>query len=191
MPQITLPDGSHRSFDHPVTVMDVASDIGPGLARATLAGRVDGKLVDASYTIENDAQLAIVTERDEDGLEVIRHSTAHLLAQAVKELFPETQVTIGPVIEDGFYYDFARPEPFTEADLAKKYGVDKIPAIILVCDRDYGIRFYGVPAGYEFAALVEDIKDVGGRDPGLSKEVMAELAKVDQPVHMQVLISPT
>ena len=119
MPQITLPDGSHRSFDHPVTVMDVANDIGPGLARATLAGRVDGKLVDASYTIENDAELAIVTERDEEGLEVIRHSAAHLLAQAVKELYPETQVTIGPVIEDGFYYDFARPEPFTEADLAK------------------------------------------------------------------------
>ena len=116
---ITLPDGSHRSFDHPVSVMDVANDIGPGLARATLAGRVDGKLADASYTIEKDAELAIVTERDEEGLEVIRHSAAHLLAQAVKELYPETQVTIGPVIEDGFYYDFARPESFTEADLAK------------------------------------------------------------------------
>jgi len=99
--------------------MDVANDIGPGLARATLAGKVNGKLVDTSYVIENDAELAIVTERDEDGLEVIRHSTAHLLAQAVKALYPETQVTIGPVIEDGFYYDFARPEPFTEADLAK------------------------------------------------------------------------
>jgi threonyl-tRNA synthetase len=119
MPQITLPDGSQRSFDHPVSVMDVANDIGPGLARATLAGKVNGKLVDASYVIDNDAELAIVTERDEDGLEVIRHSTAHLLAQAVKALYPETQVTIGPVIEDGFYYDFARPEPFTEADLAK------------------------------------------------------------------------
>ena len=119
MPQITLPDGSHRSFDHPVSVMDVANDIGPGLARATLAGKVNGKLVDAGYVLEKDAELAIVTERDEDGLEVIRHSTAHLLAQAVKELYPETQVTIGPVIEDGFYYDFARPEPFTEADLAK------------------------------------------------------------------------
>jgi len=119
MPQIVLPDGSQRSFDHPVSVMDVANDIGPGLARATLAGKVNGKLVDASYLIENDAELAIVTERDADGLEVIRHSAAHLLAQAVKTLFPETQVTIGPVIEDGFYYDFARPEPFTEADLAK------------------------------------------------------------------------
>ena len=116
---ITLPDGSDRSFDHPVSVMDVANDIGPGLARATLAGRVDGKLVDASYTIVNDAELAIVTERDKEGLEVIRHSAAHLLAQAVKALYPETQVTIGPVIEDGFYYDFARPEPFTEADLAR------------------------------------------------------------------------
>ena len=119
MPQITLPDGSQRSFDHPVSVMDVANAIGPGLARATLAGKVNGKLVDASYLIEDDGELAIVTERDKDGLEVIRHSTAHLLAQAVKELYPETQVTIGPVIEDGFYYDFARPEPFTEADLAK------------------------------------------------------------------------
>jgi threonyl-tRNA synthetase len=119
MPQITLPDGSQRSFDHPVSVMDVANDIGPGLARATLAGKVNGKLVDASYVIKDDAELAIVTERDEDGLEVIRHSAAHLLAQAVKTLYPETQVTIGPVIEDGFYYDFARPEPFTEADLAK------------------------------------------------------------------------
>jgi len=119
MPQITLPDGSQRFFDHSVSVMDVANDIGPGLARAMLAGKVNGKLVDTSYVIENDAELAIVTERDEDGLEVIRHSTAHLLAQAVKALYPETQVTIGPVIEDGFYYDFARPEPFTEADLDK------------------------------------------------------------------------
>ncbi len=119
MPTITLPDGSHRSFDSPVSVMDVASDIGPGLARATLAGRVNGKLVDASYVIEEDAELAIITDRDEAGLEIIRHSTAHLLAQAVKQLYPETQVTIGPVVEDGFYYDFARPEPFNEADLSK------------------------------------------------------------------------
>ena len=113
MPVITLPDGSQRHFDHPVTVDEVAASIGPGLRKAALAGRVNGKLVDTSYPINEDAQLAIVTDKDPDGLEVIRHSTAHLLAQAVKELFPEAQVTIGPVIEDGFYYDFAYQRPFT------------------------------------------------------------------------------
>jgi threonyl-tRNA synthetase len=118
MPLITLPDGSQRRFDHPVTVDEVASSIGAGLAKAALAGRVDGKLVDTSYLIGGDANLAIVTDKDPDGLEVIRHSTAHLLAQAVKELFPEAQVTIGPVIEDGFYYDFAYERPFTPEDLA-------------------------------------------------------------------------
>ena len=119
MPTITLPDGSQRSFDAAVTVADVASDIGPGLAKAALAGKVDGALVDTSYIIESDAELAIVTARDDDGLEVIRHSTAHLLAQAVKELFPAAQVTIGPVIEDGFYYDFSYERPFTPEDLEK------------------------------------------------------------------------
>jgi len=118
MPVVTLPDGSQRSFDHPVTVDEVAGNIGAGLRRAALAGRVDGKLVDTSYVINRDATLAIVTEKDADGLEVIRHSTAHLLAQAVKELFPDAQVTIGPVIEDGFYYDFAYARPFTPEDLA-------------------------------------------------------------------------
>ena len=117
MPTITLPDGSQRQFDQAVTIQDVAADIGPGLAKAALAGKVDGKLVDTSYLIEHDAELAIVTERDEEGLEVIRHSTAHLLAQAVKQLFPKAQVTIGPVIEDGFYYDFAYEESFTPEDL--------------------------------------------------------------------------
>jgi len=117
MPVITLPDGSQRRFDAPVSVADVAADIGPGLARAALAGRVDGQLVDTSYVIDNDAGLAIVTARDPEGLEVIRHSSAHLLAQAVKMLFPEAQVTIGPVIEDGFYYDFAYQRPFTPEDL--------------------------------------------------------------------------
>src|SRR5580692_10951956 len=118
MPVVTLPDGSQRRFDHPVTVDEVAGGIGPGLRKAALAGRVDGKLVDTSYVIANDASLAIVTDKDPDGLEVIRHSTAHLLAQAVKELFPAAQVTIGPVIEDGFYYDFAFERPFTPEDLA-------------------------------------------------------------------------
>ncbi len=117
MPVITLPDGSQRQFDNPVTVYDVAHDIGPGLAKAALAGKVDGKEVDTSFTIADDAELAIITERDEEGLEVLRHSCAHLLAQAVKELFPEAQVTIGPVIDNGFYYDFAYERPFTPEDL--------------------------------------------------------------------------
>ena len=118
MPVITLPDGSQRRFDHPVTVDEVAGSIGPGLRKAALAARVNGRLVDTSFLIGADAALAIVTDKDPDGLEVIRHSTAHLLAQAVKELFPEAQVTIGPVIEDGFYYDFAYRRPFTPEDLA-------------------------------------------------------------------------
>jgi threonyl-tRNA synthetase len=119
MPVITLPDGSQRRFDHPVTVDEVAGDIGAGLRKAALAARVNGKLVDTSYVIQSDANLAIVTDKDPEGLEVIRHSTAHLLAQAVKALFPEAQVTIGPVIEDGFYYDFAFERPFTPEDLAR------------------------------------------------------------------------
>ena len=118
MPVVTLPDGSQRHFDRPVTVDEVAASIGPGLRKAALAGRINGKLVDTSHLIDADASLAIVTEKDADGLEVIRHSTAHLLAQAVKELFPEAQVTIGPVIEDGFYYDFSFKRPFTPEDLA-------------------------------------------------------------------------
>jgi len=118
MPVVTLPDGSQRRFDQPVTVDEVAAGIGAGLRKAALAGRVNGKLVDTSYVIADDANLAIVTDKDADGLDIIRHSTAHLLAQAVKELFPDAQVTIGPVIEDGFYYDFAYERPFTTEDLA-------------------------------------------------------------------------
>ena len=119
MPEITLPDGSRRSYDEPPSVADVAADIGPGLARAALAGRVSGQLVDTDFRIENDADVAIVTVRDADGLEVLRHSTAHLLAQAVQELFPGAQVTIGPVIEDGFYYDFSYERGFTPEDLER------------------------------------------------------------------------
>ncbi|WP_136680942.1 threonine--tRNA ligase [Neptunomonas sp. XY-337] len=119
MPVITLPDGSKREFANPVTVFDVAADIGAGLAKAALAGKVDGAAVDTSYVIDKDAELAIITARDEDGLEVIRHSTAHLMAMAVQELFPGAQVTIGPVIENGFYYDFAYERPFTPEDLEK------------------------------------------------------------------------
>ena len=117
MPVIRLPDGSERKFDQPVTVAEVAASIGAGLARAALAGKVDGKLVDTSRRIEADSDLAIITDRDAEGLEVIRHSTAHLLAQAVKSLFPDAQVTIGPVIEDGFFYDFSYKRPFTPDDL--------------------------------------------------------------------------
>ena len=119
MPTITLPDGSRRQFDHPVTVYDVAADIGPGLAKAALAGKVNGTLVDTSYCIDNDAELAIVTNKDDDALELVRHDAAHIMAQAVQELYPGTQVTIGPAIENGFYYDFAREEPFTPEDLKK------------------------------------------------------------------------
>jgi threonyl-tRNA synthetase len=118
MPNIKLPDGSVRQFPQPVTVAEVAASIGPGLAKAALAGRVNGRLVDTNFRIEADAELAIVTERDQDGLDLIRHSTAHLLAYAVKSLFPDAQVTIGPVIENGFYYDFAYKRPFTPEDLA-------------------------------------------------------------------------
>ncbi len=117
MVSVRLPDGSQRQFDAPVTVSQVAASIGAGLAKAALAGKVDGKLVDTSYLIERDADLSIVTDKDADGLEVIRHSTAHLLAYAVKELFPDAQVTIGPVIDSGFYYDFSYKRPFTPEDL--------------------------------------------------------------------------
>ncbi len=118
MPDVRLPDGTQKSFDQPLSVADLAKSIGSGLARAALAGRVDGKLVDTGFVIDHDADVAIVTAAEADGLDVIRHSTAHLLAQAVKELHPEAQVTIGPVIEDGFYYDFSYKRPFTPEDLA-------------------------------------------------------------------------
>ena len=117
MISVRLPDGSERQFDAPVTVAQVAASIGAGLAKAALAGRVNGQLVDTSFLIASDADLAIVTDKDQDGLEVIRHSAAHLLAYAVKELFPDAQVTIGPAIEHGFYYDFSYKRPFTPEDL--------------------------------------------------------------------------
>ena len=119
MPIITLPDGSQRTFDSAVSVFDVANDIGPGLAKAALAGKVNGNVVDTSYVMAGDSELAIITERDEEGLDVIRHSTAHLLAMATQDLYPSAQVTIGPVIEDGFFYDFAYERAFTTEDLEK------------------------------------------------------------------------
>ncbi len=113
MPVITLPDGSQRAFDNPVSVYNVAADIGAGLAKATLAGKVDEQMVDASYVIENDATLSIITNKSEEALELLRHDAAHVMAQAVQELYPGTQVTIGPAIENGFYYDFARETKLT------------------------------------------------------------------------------
>ncbi|AEV26331.1 MULTISPECIES: threonine--tRNA ligase [Azospira] len=148
MPNITLPDGSIRSFDAPVTVAEVAASIGAGLARAALAGKVDGKLVDTSHLMERDTQLAIVTDKDADGLEIIRHSTAHLLAYAVKELFPEAQVTIGPVIDNGFYYDFAYKRPFTPEDLLAiekkmaELAKRDIPVSREVWARDDAVKFF-------------------------------------------------
>ena len=163
MPTITLPDGSQRRYDGPVTVAQVARDIGPGLAKAALAGKVDGRLVDTGFSIDHDARLSIVTDRDPEGLEVIRHSTAHLLAQAVKELFPEAQVTIGPVIEDGFYYDFAYERGFTEEDLAaiekkmKELAKKDIPVSRSVMDRDQAVGFFrGLGEDYK-ARIIEDI----------------------------------
>ncbi|HRC38650.1 MAG TPA: TGS domain-containing protein, partial [Rubrivivax sp.] len=131
MLNVTLPDGSRREFPGPVSVAAVAAAIGAGLAKAAIAGRVDGRLVDTSHIVDRDAQLAIVTDKDADGLEIIRHSTAHLLAYAVKELFPDAQVTIGPVIENGFYYDFAYKRPFTPEDLA---AIEKRMAELAVKD---------------------------------------------------------
>ena len=148
MVQITLPDGSNRQFEGPVTVAEVAQSIGAGLAKAALGGKVDGKLVDTSYPIAQDAKLAIVTAKDPDGLELIRHSTAHLLAYAVKELFPEAQVTIGPVIENGFYYDFSYKRAFTPEDLVAiekkmtELANKDEPVVRCVLPRDEAVEYF-------------------------------------------------
>ncbi|WP_018861694.1 MULTISPECIES: threonine--tRNA ligase [unclassified Thioalkalivibrio] len=148
MPAVTLPDGSRREFDHPVTVLDVAQDIGPGLAKATLAGKVNGHLVDARHEIDDDAEVAIVTDRDPEGVEIIRHSTAHLMAQAVKQLFPDAQVTIGPTIENGFYYDFAYDRGFTPEDLEKiekrmkELAKQDLPVERSLMDRDEAVKYF-------------------------------------------------
>jgi threonyl-tRNA synthetase len=148
MPVVTLPDGSKREYPAPLTVAEVAASIGPGLAKAALAGRVDGRLVDTSHRIDGDINLAIVTDKDAEGVEIIRHSMAHLLAYAVKELFPEAQVTIGPVVDNGFYYDFAFKRGFTPddlvaiekrmAELAKK----DYPIIREEWERDKAVEFF-------------------------------------------------
>ena len=163
MPQITLPDGSVRQFANPVSVFDVAADIGPGLAKATLAGLVDGTLVDSSHVIENDAALSIVTNKSEEGLPLLRHSTAHLLAQAVKQLFPTAQVTIGPVIENGFYYDFAFERAFTPEDLEliearmKELASQAIPIERSTISRDEAVKYFdGLGEEYK-SEIVRDI----------------------------------
>ncbi|MCO5762947.1 MAG: threonine--tRNA ligase [Chromatiaceae bacterium] len=163
MPQITLPDGSIRSFDHPVSVAQVAAGIGQGLARAALAGRVDGRLVDSSHVITTDAQVAIITARDEEALELLRHDAAHVMAQAVQELYPGTQVTIGPAIENGFYYDFARDEPFTPEDLTAieqrmhEIVARDLPLVREVWDReDAKAVFAGLGETYK-VQIIEDI----------------------------------
>ncbi|MFY9975865.1 MAG: TGS domain-containing protein, partial [Chromatiaceae bacterium] len=168
MPSITLPDGSVRAFDGPVTVHQVAAAIGPGLAKAALAGRVDGRLVDTSFVIDGDASLAIVTARDEDdALELLRHDAAHVMAQAVQELYPGTQVTIGPAIENGFYYDFARDEPFTPEDLerieARMREIVKrdLPIVREVWDREQAkATFGGLGESYK-VEIIDDIIPVG------------------------------
>ncbi|MDP1926904.1 MAG: TGS domain-containing protein, partial [Thiobacillus sp.] len=148
MVNVTLPDGSVRQFDAPVTVAQVAASIGAGLAKAALAGRVNGELVDTSHVIDADAALAIVTDKDADGLDMIRHSTAHLLAYAVKSLYPDAQVTIGPVIDDGFFYDFSYKRPFTPDDLVAiekkmtELAKQDLPVTRSVMPRDEAVTFF-------------------------------------------------
>ena len=200
MVTITLPDGSSRTFPQSVTVAEVAAAIGAGLAKAALAGKVDGKLVDTSHRIEQDCALAIVTDKDDEGLDILRHSTAHLLAYAVKELFPEAQVTIGPVIENGFYYDFAYKRPFTPEDLAKiearmaELAKKDYPVVREVWPRDKAAEFFrstgehykaeiiaSIPAGEEVSLYREgDFVDLcrGPHVPSTGKLRVFKLMKV-------------
>ena len=165
MPVITLPDGSQRSFDHAVTVADVAASIGAGLAKAALAGRVDGKLVDTSCLLTEDAALAIVTERDPEALEIIRHSTAHLLAMALQDVFPGAQVTIGPVIEDGFFYDFAYERGFTPEDLEKiekrmeEMAAADHPVQRVVMSRDEAVKTFAAMGEHYKVEIINDLPD--------------------------------
>ena len=163
MPIITLPDGTEKSFDQALTVFEVAKSIGSGLAKATLAGKVDGEMVDASYLIESDASVSIITAKDEEGLEVIRHSTAHLLAQATQMLYPEAQVTIGPVIDNGFFYDFAYKDGFSEGDLAKiEKNMKKLVKQSLKIERsemsrDEAVEFFKAKGEHYKAEIIESI----------------------------------
>ena len=163
MPIITLPDGTEKSFDQALTVFEVAKSIGSGLAKATLAGKVDGEMVDASYLIESDASVSIITAKDDEGLEVIRHSTAHLLAQATQMLYPDAQVTIGPVIDNGFFYDFAYKDGFSEGDLAKiEKNMKKLVKQSLKIERsemsrDEAVEFFKAKGEHYKAEIIESI----------------------------------
>jgi len=163
MPVIRLPDGSERTFSQSVTVAEVAASIGSGLARAAVAGRVDGRIVDLSFSIERDSEIAIVTEKDPNALQIVRHSTAHLLAHAVKELFPEAQVTIGPVIDNGFYYDFSFSRPFTPEDLLAiekrmtELSKRDIPVVREVWDRQDAVNFFKKAGEHYKAEIIERI----------------------------------
>ena len=174
MVQITLPDGSLREFPGPVTVAEVAASIGAGLAKAALAGKVDGKVVDTSFTIAANAQLAIITGKDADGLEVVRHSTAHLLAYAVKDLYPDAQVTIGPVIENGFYYDFSYSRPFTLDDLAAiekrmtELANKDEPVVRRVLPRDEAVAYFKGMGEHYKAEIIGSIPS--NEDVSLYKE---------------------
>lgn len=174
MPVVTLPDGSQKTFAGPVTVAEVAQSIGAGLARAALAGRVDGRLVDTSFSIATDVQLGIVTDKDPEGLDIIRHSTAHLMAYAVKELFPEAQVTIGPVIENGFYYDFSYQRPFTNEDLAaiekrmSELARRDIPVQREVWQRPEAVAFFKSIGEHYKAELIDAIPE--GQEVSLYRE---------------------
>ena len=165
MPVITLPDGSSRQFDNAITVYDVAADIGVGLAKATLAGVVDGREVDASYSIDSDAELRIITSRDDQALEILRHSTAHLLAQAVQQLFPGTQVTIGPTVEDGFYYDFASDHNFSLEDLEKievkmqELVADDLPVSRLVYSREQAVEMFRDMGEHYKVEIIEELPE--------------------------------
>ena len=163
MVNIQLPDGSVRSFENPLSIGEVAASIGPGLAKAALAGKVDGKLVDTSYRLDNDVKLEIVTDKHPDALDVIRHSTAHLLAQATQRLFPTAQVTIGPVIDNGFFYDFAFERPFTPEDLAaiekemEKIVAQALPVQRTVMPKEDAIEFFKAKGEFFKAEIIDDI----------------------------------
>lgn len=165
MPVITLPDGSSRQFDNAITVYDVAADIGAGLAKATLAGVVDGREVDASHSIQADAELRIITSRDDQALEILRHSTAHLLAQAVQQLFPGTQVTIGPTVEDGFYYDFASEHNFSLEDLEKieakmqELVTEDLEVSRLVYSREQAVELFREMGEHYKVQIIEELPE--------------------------------
>jgi threonyl-tRNA synthetase len=174
MPVINLPDGSQRTFEQPVSVADVAFDIGPGLAKAALAGVVDGREVDTSFVIDSDSALSIITERDEAGVEIIRHSTAHLLAQAVQQLFPGTQVTIGPTVENGFYYDFATGHNFTPEDLERiekrmeELASADLPVERVVYSREQAIDLFRNMGEHFKVQIIEDLP--GGEEISIYKQ---------------------